>query len=341
MASDVLAVILVTALLNSSAYASVDMEKTFTHAEYDIINDTSSFAWQDLRNEIHQDDAITYELGTPQYQILNNDEPLEIIMPDQPGYYESLKRYEEAAQQQAEENQNDATTTPPEGTKEQTKIRKDEQKAELSIGEKQIRFIILNSKKKSKNPKLYLELSKNYQQDVTPAEKSEMKTMKLVLSEAAPWTQQYNHDSDAQSKGEHGERVNLPNSVQESKESHVTLLKINATKEDVKPLKKNNLIPNTETIIINNSSTHIDRSIITQSPLKEAITAAEILPEALQEKQPVFLTYNTSPTEETIIPLNGKPKEPYATGMSSIASIYEAPHHIRDFEYLYRSALGL
>ncbi|XP_028899211.2 uncharacterized protein LOC114804558 [Zeugodacus cucurbitae] len=348
MASNVLALIIATVFLISFACASVDnTDKAFAQAEYDIINDTASFAWQDLRNEIHQGDAITYELGTPQYKILNADEPIEIITPDQPGYYQSLKRYVAAAKQEAEKKQHDAPTTPPEDTKTLTKVRKDKQEAsQLSIGEKKIRFIILNSKKKSKNSKIYLDSPKSYQQDAKTAEtrktNSERPTIiKPVLSETEPWAQQISDVSEVEAKGVQEERIALSKSVQDSKQNESISLKSNGSNEVVKPLEENYLITSTENIIINNSSTQVDQKFVQELPSIESLPAKAIPAEAAHQLPPMFLTYDTPSTEDTSAALNSKPKEPSATAMSSNAPIYEAPPHIRDFEYLYRSALGI
>ncbi|XP_039951479.1 uncharacterized protein LOC120768787 [Bactrocera tryoni] len=347
MGPDVLAVIFVTVFLINCANGSVDGEKAFTQAEYDIINDTASFPWQDLHNEIHQGDAITYELGTPQYQILNADEPIEIITPDQPGYYESLKRYEAAAMQQTEEKQSDATTTAPEEIQKQTVTEKQEKL--ISDGEKKIQFIILNSKKKSKNPKMYLGSPNQYQLDAKSVETSkknnEMKNKKPVVKETAPWTQKFNDNMEAQSKGNEVELVALSKTIEKSKQIQSVSPQSNHKKEIVKSLEANTFIPNTETIIIddnnNSSSTVLSSNSLTESSLTEVMPATDIPAETPLQLPDTFLTYDTPPTEETSAPLNQKLKEPYMTDMSSDAPVYEAPPHIRDFEYLYRSALGL
>ncbi|XP_011197211.2 formin-E [Bactrocera dorsalis] len=347
MGPDVLAVIFVTVFLISCTNVNVGAEKEFTQAEYDIINDTASFPWQDLRNEIHQGDAITYELGTPQYQILNADEPIEIITPDQPGYYESLKRYEAAAMQQTEEKQSDTTTTPPEEIKKQTVTEKQEKR--ISGGEKKIQFIILNSQKKRKNPKTYLSSPNQYQQDVTKVETSkknnEMNNKKPVAKETVPWTQKFNDNMEAHSKRNEVELVDLSKNIEKSKQIQSVSSQSNDKEEIIKPLEENTFIPNTETIIIddnnNSSSTVLSPKILTESSLTEVVPATDIPVETPLQLPDTFLTYDTPPTEETSAPLNQKLKEPYMTEMSSDAPVYEAPPHIRDFEYLYRSALGL
>lgn len=346
MASDILTVIFVTVFLICRANVSVNAEKAFIQAEYEIINDTSSFPWQDLRNEIHQGDAVTYELGTPQYQILNADEPIEIITPDQPGYYESLKRYEAAAMQHAEEfrNQSDSTTTLPEDIEKETVSEK--QVKQIANGEEQIRFIIRNLKEKSKNPKMYLGSPNQYQQDGAPVETSkknnEIKTKQSGVTETPLWNQQFNDNSEAQSKGNEGERVALSKSVEKTKKNQSFSLKSNVAKELVKSLEESTFMPNTETIHISNSSnTVLPSKFLTESSLTETISATDIPPETPLQLPPTLLKYDTPPTEETSAPLKQNLKEIYATDMSSYAPVYKVPPHIRDFEYLYRSALGI
>ncbi|XP_017858800.1 PREDICTED: uncharacterized protein LOC108610929 [Drosophila arizonae] len=52
------------------------------------------YGWDasELRNKMHQGDATTYELGTPNYQILNPEDEPEYITADQPHYQEMLRR---------------------------------------------------------------------------------------------------------------------------------------------------------------------------------------------------------------------------------------------------------
>ncbi|EDW03567.1 uncharacterized protein LOC6562113 [Drosophila grimshawi] len=46
----------------------------------------------DLKNKVQQGDVTTFEMGTPNYQILNPEAQPEIITEDQPHYRETLQR---------------------------------------------------------------------------------------------------------------------------------------------------------------------------------------------------------------------------------------------------------
>ncbi|XP_023169507.2 uncharacterized protein LOC111598481 [Drosophila hydei] len=52
------------------------------------------YGWDasELKNKVQQGDVTTYELGTPNYQILNPEDEPEYITADQPHYQEMLQR---------------------------------------------------------------------------------------------------------------------------------------------------------------------------------------------------------------------------------------------------------
>ncbi|XP_064548876.1 uncharacterized protein LOC135435639 [Drosophila montana] len=57
------------------------------------------YGWDtnELKNKVQQGDVTTYELGTPNYQILNPEDEPEYITEDQPHYRELLRRLTSSA----------------------------------------------------------------------------------------------------------------------------------------------------------------------------------------------------------------------------------------------------
>lgn len=91
--------------------SKVSAEK-FDASTFDFDSPESS---KHLKNKVKQDDAITYELGTPKYEILNPDEQPEIIIHGQPHYFDNLKRYGQLTKDEEREygggSRNNSTTS--------------------------------------------------------------------------------------------------------------------------------------------------------------------------------------------------------------------------------------
>ncbi|CAD6997096.1 unnamed protein product [Ceratitis capitata] len=364
MASDVLAVALAIALLVSNAYASKNIENVYAHSDnYGNLNDTTSFTWQDLRNEIHQGDAVTYELGAPQYQILNADEPIEIITPDQPGYYESLKRYEQAAEQKASPmpeqgpaekltlDTTDSTTIAPDEAREQR--AKDKNDKQTLSGDKKIRFIILNSKKKSKNSKIYIDLTKNKQLGTFVAGSLKNDVNKVAVGKP----KSVEKSTDTQQTDWKNE-LPLQNSFNAIKQKQNSSTQTNTTEETTKLTNKTtstNIVEHMTNppishkgLMVMEAPAHAVAMPTANIPIEMSLPTAPMLQEFLRPDDisstfpgdaPMLQEFLRPDDISSTFP-GDAPAEP-AAGVSSNLPLHPALPHIRDFEYLYRSALGL
>ncbi|XP_020713044.1 uncharacterized protein LOC110117688 [Ceratitis capitata] len=387
MASDVLAVALAIALLVSNAYASKNIENVYAHSDnygnYGNLNDTTSFTWQDLRNEIHQGDAVTYELGAPQYQILNADEPIEIITPDQPGYYESLKRYEQAAEQTASQmpeqgpaekltlDTTDSTTVAPDDARGQR--AKDKNDKQTLSGDKKIRFIILNSKKKSKNSKIYIDLTKNKQQGTFVAG-----SLKNDVNEVAVGKSKSVEKSTDTQQTDWKNELPLQNSFNAIKQKQNSSTQTNTTEEttnldETTPINIAENMTNPpishKGLMVMEAPAHAVAMPTANIPIEMSLPTAPMLQEFLRPDDisstfpgdaPMLQQFLRSDDISSTFPGDAPmlqeflrpddisstfpgdaPAEPHAAGVRSNLPLHPALPHIRDFEYLYRSALGL
>ncbi|XP_054743378.1 uncharacterized protein LOC129248006 [Anastrepha obliqua] len=298
MISDVLALFVVSVLLISCTNGSAANETKFVYVDHEQLNDSSLMRLKDLRNEVQQGDAVTFELGTPQYQILNPDEPPEIITSDQPGYYESLQRYEKAMKRQ----KSDLTKSSAEKSFRDQQVT-EKQESQASLKDKKIKFIILNSKKKGKAPKIFLDVSKTKQQKY--ATSAEIR------------------DNDRQIKSKKtkyfkvSEKYGVPQSTY-SLPSYTTEKSLPMMQEAVYDRTTQSTIPG--------------------NPKNQAIS--KIQQPALQS-QPMFLPYKTQSSGMTSLPPHSDLEALYAAEASANNPYYADPPHIRDFEYLYREALHM
>ncbi|XP_036322343.1 uncharacterized protein LOC118736356 [Rhagoletis pomonella] len=357
MSSGVLALIVVSVILISSA----NSENAYTYVDQEQLNDTSFLSWKDLRNEVRQGDAVTYELGTPQYQILNADEPIEIITADQPGYYESLRRYEQAAKKPKTQQEQSTTQTP---KKAELQQMTEQTEAPVSSDDKKIKFVIFQSKDKSKGSKKLVGMRKSkIQQDAMLAESRDndhqLKPKKCKhnkLPERAESSKLSTFSSQIdRSTLEDQSNMNSASSVitdsrhQHDKEIQTIFQHFATTPQPLQPLRMSEHIYTTQSTIVTQNS-HAATSALDQSN-NEPITAGSIqyaplsaIPtpvETLPDSSPMFLLDGTRVSHISSSHRNSNPERLYEAKVNAKYPYYAAPPHIRDFEYLYRSALAM
>ncbi|XP_067625614.1 uncharacterized protein [Eurosta solidaginis] len=353
MATKVLAIIIAVVCLKSNANGN---EHSLIHDTYEQLKDNTISKWDDLHNEIRQGDAITYELGTPKYEILNPNEPLEIITAGQPGYYESLRRYEQDAERgdaissQAINNKDESTQTAPE---EAIEARSNEGSAnQIPQKGKKIKFIILNAPKRDKSSKLYLGMTKADAQHIEIKDEEELASNNQTSVESTEYANESNNYTQIEEEDQSSkkyEALDLKNSIGSRELNDINSQKSNTTTDQpsLQSADESTCEPTTESATTNfpNATTEATAyQDVHNASSDEQAEAVPNIPKPIEQEKavsvgvplnspPLFLAFGTSMSDM----MGSLPNE---DAEMTYRVLPQTPPHIRDFDYLYRSALA-